>query len=410
MSNATTADATPAVAGHAEADATVAVSFDGSPAGTTTADGAGNWSYTPTMPLSDGAHTASATASDAVGNTSGASSMRTFTVDTTAPAAPVVATPVDGSTTADRRRRSPATPTATRSSRSRRRRRRGRDEQKAGGDFSYTPMTPLAEGAHTVYVSASDPSGNGPSDSNANTFTVDTVAPEAPAVSTAPADARRARRSHSPADADTVSFECRVDSSASAWVACASPFEPGLADGPRTVEIRAVDDVGNRSAAYSRTWTLDTTKPATPTLTSGPDASSTQTSATFEFSDEPGATFECRIDSGPWTACTSGKTYEGLAVGEHVFAVRSTDASGNVGATRTVRFAVAPPAGETPTPSPDAPTSPAPPRDAMSFSLAVAPTGALEGGAIPVGCVLDAGQLSRCTVRAYAGTTRVGAG
>ncbi len=403
VNSATTPDATPTVAGHRRADATMP-SIDGSPDGTTRADGAGCWSYAPTVPLADGAHTTSATATDPRQHER--LETRTFTFDATAPAAPVIDTPVDGSTTAD------ATPLVS-----------GHAEADAtlavhvdgaivaatsttsGGDFSYTPTTPLAEGAHTVYVSASDLSGNGPSDSNATAFTVDTVAPATPAVSTAPADVSASTAFAFSGDADTISFECRVDT---AWVACASPFEPALADGARTVEIRAVDDAGNRSAAYTRSWTLDTTGPASPTLTSGPDASSTQTSATFEFSDEPGATFECRIDGGAWTPCTSGETYAGLAVGGHEFAVRATDAAGNLGATRTVGFIVAAPA---PTPAPETPpASPVPARDAMSFSLAVAPTGALEGGAIPVGCVLDAGQLSRCTVHAYVGTTRVGTG
>ena len=396
--NSTTADPTPTIAGLAEANSTVAVYFDGSPVATTTTSGAGNWSYAPSTPLSDGAHTASATASDAVGNTSGASPTRTFTVDSTAPAAPIVYTPVDGSTTAD------ATPLVS-----------GHADTDAilsvyvdgvlvatasttgSGDFFYTPTTALPEGTHTVRVSASDVSGNGPTDSNTSSFSVDTVAPDAPTATTAPGDRSRYTTFAFSGDADTVSFECRVDSaSANAWVACASPFEPALADGPHTVDIHAIDDAGNRSAAYTRTWTLDTTNPPAPTVTSGPDPSSTQTSATFVFSDEPGATFECRIDGGPWTACTSAKTYEGLAIGAHEFEVRATDSAGNVGTTRTVRFTVSAPA-ETPA-------------QAMSFSLAVAATTSIEEGAVPVGCVLDAGQIARCTVRTFVGNTRVGTG
>ena len=53
------------------------------------------------MPLADGPHTVKATARDAAGNTSAESAANTFTVDTTAPAAPVVLTPANGSTTSD---------------------------------------------------------------------------------------------------------------------------------------------------------------------------------------------------------------------------------------------------------------------------------------------------------------------
>ena len=47
-----------------------------------------------------------------------------------------------------------------------------------------------------------------------------------------------------------------------------------------------------------------------------------QTSASFEFTADPaGSRFECSLDpvtyAGPFTACTSGRTYPGLIDGEH---------------------------------------------------------------------------------------------
>jgi hypothetical protein len=67
---ATTSDDTPTITGTAEAGSTVTVYVDGKAVGTTTADGSGNWSLTPSVPLSDGTHTITSTATDKAGNTS----------------------------------------------------------------------------------------------------------------------------------------------------------------------------------------------------------------------------------------------------------------------------------------------------------------------------------------------------
>ncbi len=63
--------------------------------GTTTADASGNWTFTPTTALTDGSHSLTATATDATGNVSTASSAFTLTVDTDAPATPVISTVTD---------------------------------------------------------------------------------------------------------------------------------------------------------------------------------------------------------------------------------------------------------------------------------------------------------------------------
>ena len=83
-----TSDATPALSGTAEADATVEVfsDQDGS-LGTTTADGNGDWSFTPASALSEATHDITATATDDAGNTGPASATLTLTLDTTAPSA-----------------------------------------------------------------------------------------------------------------------------------------------------------------------------------------------------------------------------------------------------------------------------------------------------------------------------------
>ena len=85
-----TNDNTLTLTGTAEANSTVKV-FDGATLlGTATANGSGAWSFT-TGTLSNAAHSFTATATDAAGNTGVASAALAVTVDTTAPVAPSIA-------------------------------------------------------------------------------------------------------------------------------------------------------------------------------------------------------------------------------------------------------------------------------------------------------------------------------
>jgi len=100
------------------------------------------------------------------------------------------------------------------------------------------------------------------------------------------------------------------------------------ASGPVTITARALDAARN-SATSSVTITVDNTPPDT-MLTSTP-AGVAPESATFEFAaSEQGSTFECSLDGGAFVACTSPRSYTGLAPGTHGFSVRAVDALGNV--------------------------------------------------------------------------------
>ena len=84
-----TNDNTPTLTGTAEANATVKV-FDGATLlGSAVANGSGAWSYTAAA-LANGAHSLTATATDAAGNTGVASAALSVTIDTTAPSAPSI--------------------------------------------------------------------------------------------------------------------------------------------------------------------------------------------------------------------------------------------------------------------------------------------------------------------------------
>jgi large repetitive protein len=136
-----------------------------------------------------------------------------------------------------------------------------------GGSFgactSPETYTGLSDGSHTFRVRASDALGNTSSPVSA-TVVVDTTAPSA-AVTSGPAantSSSTAAFTFTGTDSGTgvASFECSVD--AAAFAACTSPHSvSGLADGPHTFEVRAIDQVGNVGSAASHSWSIDATAP-----------------------------------------------------------------------------------------------------------------------------------------------------
>jgi thermitase len=119
---------------------------------------------------------------------------------------------------------------------------------------------------------------------------------------------------------------------------CTSPVVlPGLTAGTHKFEVFATDAgmTADPTPAVA-TWIIDLTRPNT-TITSRPPANTRSRSATFRFtSNEAGSKFQCRHMSGPWTACSSPKTYKGLGIGLHTFRVRAIDAAGNMDSTAAV--------------------------------------------------------------------------
>lgn len=92
-SGSSTNNATVTIRGTAEAASTIQV-FEGSQIASTTTAGNGVW--TTSAVFGAGSHAISARARDAAGNTSTASLTTTFTVDLTAPGAPVISSPAAG--------------------------------------------------------------------------------------------------------------------------------------------------------------------------------------------------------------------------------------------------------------------------------------------------------------------------
>ena len=188
-SGGTTDDNTPTITGKGEPGATVEVIDNGQPLGTTTVDSAGNWTFTPETPLTDGPHEITTTQTDPAGNTSDPSDPLVLTVDTTPPAKPEGIGATDnvgpnvgeipsGGTTDD------TTPTIT-----------GTGEPGAtvevidngqplgtttvdsAGNWTFTPDTPLTNGSHEITTTQTDPAGNTSDPSDPLNFTVDTSTP-----------------------------------------------------------------------------------------------------------------------------------------------------------------------------------------------------------------------------------------
>ena len=74
--------------------------------------------------------------------------------------------------------------------------------------------------------------------------------------------------------------------------------------------------------------------PLDTSIASMPANPSDSTIATFAFTSTAStATFECQLDGVAFVPCVSPTSYANLAVGSHTFAVRATDAAGNVDVT-----------------------------------------------------------------------------
>ncbi|MGN7733697.1 Ig-like domain-containing protein [Ensifer sp. 22564] len=182
----TTNDATPTLAGTAEANSTVTIYDNGAAIGTVTADASGNWNFTPPAgsKLADGAHALTATATDAAGNVSAASGSLSFTVDATPPAKPSAVAGFDdawapgpivnGGRTDDKQPEFSGTvePNSTvkiydgttli-----------GTVTAGGSGAWRFTPPAPLATGAHDITVTATDAAGNTSQPSDPLRFSID---------------------------------------------------------------------------------------------------------------------------------------------------------------------------------------------------------------------------------------------
>ncbi|HBO1445953.1 TPA: BapA prefix-like domain-containing protein [Pseudomonas aeruginosa] len=302
---------------------------NGNPIGQVTADGSGNWTFTPSTPLPNGT-VVNATATDPSGN---ASSPASVTVDAVAPATPVV-NPSNGTTLSGT-----AEPGATVTLTDGNGNPIGQVTADGSGNWSFTPGTPLTNGT-VVNATASDPTGN--TSAPAST-TVDSVAPAAPVVN--PSNGAEISGTAEPGATVTLTDgsgnpigQVTADGSGN-W--SFTPSTP-LADGT-VVNATATDPAGNTGGQGSTT--VDAIAPATPTvnLSNGSSLSGTaEPGSTVILTDGNGNPIaEVTADgSGNWTYTPSTPIANGTVVN-----VVAEDAAGNSSPPATVTVdSSAPPA------------------------------------------------------------------
>ncbi|WP_193132380.1 Ig-like domain-containing protein [Enterobacter hormaechei] len=377
-----TNDTTPTLSGSSGViGGTISIYDNGRLIGTATVGSNGSWSFTPDTALADGSHSFTATVTDGVGRTSEPTGGFGIVIDTKAPdaASDLLVTDnvgayqgpvVSGDTTDDN------TPTLS-----------GRAEpgstvniidngQVIGstkvnpdGTWSYTPDQPLANGAHDLTTTVTDPSGNtGPEGSHV-VITVDVVpgkveitgvTDDAGSVTgslsqNAVTDDTRPQISGTAKAGSTVTIMdgSNVLGTTTAGADGTWSFTPSvdLGRGDHTFTATAKDPMGNESSSSSWTVTIDTDAPVKPTIDAALDDVGTVQGALSNGSstDDPTPTLSGKAEAGStvkiydqngllgevtakadgtWSFSPTAK----LPEGEHRFHVTATDRAGNTSA------------------------------------------------------------------------------
>jgi hypothetical protein len=119
-----------------------------------------------------------------------------------------------------------------------------------------------------------------------------------------------------------------------------------LSQGSHTFKAMAVDAAGNVGPSATRTWSVDTIAPPTPTFSREPANPSFSPISTFAWASRPASDvdrYECREEERAWFRCNSPLTFTVPAGGDgqHQFAVRAVDAAGNRSGQATYKWKLA---------------------------------------------------------------------
>ncbi|MGJ5580103.1 Ig-like domain-containing protein, partial [Acinetobacter baumannii] len=247
---------------------------------------------------------AKVTFTDAAGNSSSVNDTQTYTLDTTAPDAPVI-NPVNGT--------DPITGTA-----------------EPGSTVTVT----LADGPHTITVTATDAAGNVGNDTAV--VTIDTVAPNAPVLDPINATDPVSGQAE-PGSTVTVTYPDGTTATVVAGTdgSWSVPNPGNLVDGD-TVTATATDPAGNTSLPGTGTVSADITAPV---VALDDVLTNDSTPALTGTVNDPTATVVVNVDGVDYPAVNNGdgtwtladNTLPTLADGPHTITVTATDAAGNVG-------------------------------------------------------------------------------
>lgn len=333
----TVTDPTPPITGTGEPGAEIIIVIDGTEAGRTIVEPDGTFSFNPPLALGEGAHTVIVTAIGAGGST--ASQTVDFMIDLSTIA--FITAPADGSVIGD------STPRIA-----------GRAEPgatvviridgvevatvtaSASGDWAYTTPIPLADGLHTVDITATDAAGNTATDFVR--FGLDSSLPELDII-TPP------HHGYTNQSAPTISgtadpgatIEVTIDG---VLVGTATADEAGewslivtvpLADGEHTV-IASTENSAGRTASDHHVFTVDTAPPALAVTSPEEGESLADATPTIRGTGEPGAVVEIAIDGmvigtvvvaddGTWSFTPTAP----LTDGTHTVVVTASDPAGN---------------------------------------------------------------------------------
>ena len=366
-------DSTPTLTGSAEAGSTVTIKDGTLVLGTTVADANGSYTFTPSVALSNGPHELNVTATDAAGNVSSIAS-HSVTIDTIAPDVPsqnldspavtIAGVQYDKDSTPTLRGVAEAGSTVTLKD--------GTDVlgttvADASGNFDFTPSSALTDGVHTLNVTATDIAGN-VSHVSSQSVKIDTTAPSAPTQAFASPAVTAGGVTYDQDNTPTLTGVAEAGSTVTVkngntllgtTLADASgnyAFTPtsALSEGVHALNVTATDLSGNVSTLATRSITIDTVAPNTPSASLGLPALTTagvqydkSNTPTVNGVAEAGSTVTVQDGDrvlGTTVAGSDGSysftPTDALSDGEHALNVTATDLAGNVStaATQSVKI------------------------------------------------------------------------
>ncbi|XZW40810.1 BapA/Bap/LapF family large adhesin [Acinetobacter baumannii] len=323
-------NATDPVSGQAEPGSTVTVTYPDGTTATVVAGTDGSWSVPNPGNLVDG-DTVTATATDPVGNTS-LPGTGTVSADITAPVVALDDVLTNDSTPALTGTVNDPTATVVVNV-------DGVDYPAVNnGDGTWTladnTLPTLADGPHTITVTATDAAGNVGNDTAV--VTIDTVAPNAPVLDPINATDPVSGQAE-PGSTVTVTYPDGTTATVVAGTdgSWSVPNPGNLVDGD-TVTATATDPAGNTSLPGTGTVSADITAPV---VALDDVLTNDSTPALTGTVNDPTATVVVNVDGVDYPAVNNGdgtwtladNTLPTLADGPHTITVTATDAAGNVG-------------------------------------------------------------------------------